>query len=507
MSLFNPFCKCLHPKRIVNPYTHETMNVPCGHCKACILAKNSRYAFQCDLESYSSKYTVFVTLTYAPNYLPIATPTYLDDNTDFGLLCRYDLIDFETGESLGIFESDPSRLEALQRKFNLCGSIPYLRKTDLQLFLKRFRYYVSKRCPQEKVRYYAVGEYGPVHFRPHYHLLFFLNSKEVLQICSEAVSSAWKLGRIDCQVSEGKCSSYVAGYVNSSVLIPEVLKMRSVCPFCLHSQRLGQGFLQGQRSKVYSLLPSEFIKRSIVLNGKYKEFDLWRSAYSYFFPRCRGYADKSTHERAYSYRLYDTARMLFPSCETSFALAKEVATFVYLFHTSEPGYCLWMFDGDMLYSQEETRKFCKYFYDADVVKYPMDSVEFDRYVHRVYGELLLSKHFLYFVCDRPTLSEQRRKLLLIENFYKDLDYMHLTEFFEAQKLFYENEDFYGDEDLFSVNWENNVYPYFYDNLRTDRGLYMKTPVYSLYSSQVFKLFNDRIKHKKLNDLNKIFIDE
>ena len=203
MALFNPFCKCLNPQRIVNPYTHECMTVPCGHCQACILAKNSRYAFQCDLESYCSMYTVFVTLTYAPNYLPIATPMYQGDDTDFGLLCRYDLVDFETGESLGVFESDPSQLELLQQKFNLCGSIPYLRKTDLQLFLKRFRYYVTKRLPKEKVRYYAVGEYGPVHFRPHYHLLLFLNSKEVLQICSKAVSEAWPFGRIDVQVSFG----------------------------------------------------------------------------------------------------------------------------------------------------------------------------------------------------------------------------------------------------------------------------------------------------------------
>lgn len=38
-------------------------------------------------------------------------------------------------------------------------------------------------------------------------------------------------------------------------------------------------------------------------------------------------------------------------------------------------------------------------------------------------------------------------------------------------------------------------------------LFKKTPVYSQYSMQVSKLFNDRIKHKKLNDLNKIFINE
>lgn len=247
MALFNPFCKCLNPQRIVNPYTHECMTVPCGKCKACILAKNSRYAFQCDLESYCSMYTVFVTLTYAPNYLPVATPMYLGDNTDFGLLCRYDLVDFETGESLGVFESESSQLELLQQKFNLCGSIPYLRKTDLQLFLKRFRYYVTKRLPKEKVRYYAVCEYGPVHFRPHYHLLLFLNSKEVLQICPEAVSEAWPFGRIDVQVSEGKCSSYVAGYVNSSVFSPTL---------SLHILRDKEKFIIRELGRASTALPS-----------------------------------------------------------------------------------------------------------------------------------------------------------------------------------------------------------------------------------------------------------
>ena len=127
-------------------------------------------------------YTVFITLTFAPDYLPVATPVCINGDPDVDLFCRYDLVDSDTGESLGEFDYEVSRLKLLQQKFNLCGSIPYLRKTDLQLFLKRLRYYVTKRLPKEKVRYYAVGEYGPVHFRPHYHLLLFLNSKEVLQI-------------------------------------------------------------------------------------------------------------------------------------------------------------------------------------------------------------------------------------------------------------------------------------------------------------------------------------
>lgn len=45
------------------------MTVPCGYCQACTLAKNSKYAFQCDLESYVSKHTVFVILTYANRFI------------------------------------------------------------------------------------------------------------------------------------------------------------------------------------------------------------------------------------------------------------------------------------------------------------------------------------------------------------------------------------------------------------------------------------------------------
>ena len=143
-----------------------------------------------------------------------------------------------------------------------------------------------------------------------------------------------------------------------------------------------------------------------------------------------------------------------------------------------------LFDSGAKYDQQQLYDLCKYFYDWEVINFPLDSVEFDRYAHRVYGELLLSKHFLYTVCDRPALSELQRKLKLIEEFYNQLDYMHLADFFESQKLFFENEDFYGDGDLLSDEWENTIYPYFYDNFYMDMRLFKKTPVYSQYSAHV-----------------------
>ena len=100
----------------------------------------------------------------------------------------------------------------------------------------------------------------------------------------------------------------------------------------------------------------------------------------------------------------------------------------------------------------------------------------------------------------------KRKLKLIEEFYSRLDYLHLKTFFENQQLFYES-DLVGDLDLMSDAWENSYYPFFYDNVYFSSSVYKKTPVYRLYDMQINKLFSDRIKHKKLNDLNKIFVDE
>lgn len=496
--LQNPFCKCLYPKRITNPYTHESMVVPCGHCEACTLAKNSRYAFQCDLESYVSKHTLFITLTYANRFIPRAT---IVDSLErpFG----NDLVDKETGEILGASDLSSTDIDRLLNKFYLFGDVPYLRKTDLQLFFKRFRYYVSKKLPCEKVRYFAVGEYGPVHFRPHYHILLFLQSDEALSVCSEALSQAWSFGRIDCQVSKGKCSSYVASYVNSSCTIPKVFKIRSVSPFCVHSQKLGQKFLVCEREKIYSLTPECFIKRSIVLNGKYKEFDLWRSYYSYFYPKCKGFATKSSRERAYSYSIYDTARSLFPEASTTLSLAKEIAVYIHDFHSTKSTYLIDLFGACS--EQSKLFELADYFCDYENISCPVDSVDFDLFVHRIYSELLVSKHFLYFVCTHNTLAERKIKLRLIEDFYFRLEYIHLTDFFESQRLFFES-DLIGDVDLLTDEWENTYYPYFYYNVHTDFNSFRETPVYKLYSSEIKKLFNDRIKHKKLNDLNKIFFD-
>ena len=67
---------------------------------------------------------------------------------------------------------------------------------------------------KEYYDFYAVGEYGPVHFRPHYHLLLFTNSEKVSEVLRYCHDKSWKLGRSDFQRSAGGAGSYVASYVN-----------------------------------------------------------------------------------------------------------------------------------------------------------------------------------------------------------------------------------------------------------------------------------------------------
>lgn len=94
------------------------VSVPCGKCVPCLINKRTDWSFRLEQEYKYSKSALFVTLTYDMKHQP----------------------------------SDGS-----------------LDKRHLQLYLKRLR----KLDGSNKIRYYAVGEYGGETGRPHYHLLLF----------------------------------------------------------------------------------------------------------------------------------------------------------------------------------------------------------------------------------------------------------------------------------------------------------------------------------------------
>lgn len=76
-----------------------------------------------------------------------------------------------------------------------------LNKRDLQLFLKRLRERLSRRFPDVRLRYVAVGEYGGNTARPHYHMQLFgmplelKDARDVLSIIEESWSHRISLKR------------------------------------------------------------------------------------------------------------------------------------------------------------------------------------------------------------------------------------------------------------------------------------------------------------------------
>lgn len=245
--------RCQHPRTVINKYTHEPVVVSCGSCPSCILRRSGIQTNLLTTYSAQFRYVYFVTLTYAPRFLPTlevsVAETCTDDIADVS--CVPDINDLDPGDPntyLFGFRSVPRsssvklKNSTVERTFkdpevkftypmtskdllsilkkirhNVPNRIPYVCNRDLDLFLKRLRSYYS----DEKLRYYAVSEYGPISFRPHWHLLLFSNSERFSQTVLENVSKAWSYGRCDASLSRGFAAPYVASYVNSFVALPD----------------------------------------------------------------------------------------------------------------------------------------------------------------------------------------------------------------------------------------------------------------------------------------------
>lgn len=245
--------RCQNPRTIVNKYTHEPVVVPCGSCPSCILRRSGIQTNLLTTYSAQFRYVYFVTLTYAPRFLPTlevsVAETCTDDIADVSVVP--DINDLDAGDpntymfafcsiprssSVRVKNSTVERtfkdpevrftypmkpkdiLSILGKiKHNVPNRIPYVCNRDLDLFLKRLRSYY----PDEKLRYYAVSEYGPISFRPHWHLLLFSNSERFSKTVLKNVSKAWSYGRCDASLSRGFAAPYVASYVNSFVALPD----------------------------------------------------------------------------------------------------------------------------------------------------------------------------------------------------------------------------------------------------------------------------------------------
>lgn len=261
--------RCQHPRTVVNKYTHESVVVPCGSCPSCVLRRSGIQTNLLTAYSAQFRYVYFVTLTYAPCFLPTLEASIIEACTDdvADVPCIPNINDLDVSDPntyLFGFRSVPRsasvklKNSTVERTFkdpevrftrsmkpkellsilgkikhNVPNRIPYVCNRDLDLFLKRLRSYY----PDEKLRYYAVSEYGPTSFRPHWHLLLFSNSERFSKTVLENVSKAWSYGRCDASLSRGFAAPYVASYVNSFVSLPDFYTQmpKMVRPKSFHS--------------------------------------------------------------------------------------------------------------------------------------------------------------------------------------------------------------------------------------------------------------------------------
>lgn len=170
------------------------IDIPCGQCIGCLIARSRDWAtrLMCELESHKSAY--FVTFTYN------------DEHIRFGTA-----VNSETGE---IIEH------------------PTLVKRDLQLFLKRLR----KKFSEQKIRYFACGEYGSLYGRPHYHAIIYgvelsdlklykVNFNKDSLYTSDTFNSLWydendkeQLGYVVISKVTWETCAYVARYVTKKFI-------------------------------------------------------------------------------------------------------------------------------------------------------------------------------------------------------------------------------------------------------------------------------------------------
>lgn len=346
-----PF-RCFHPKRIYNKYLQEYLYVNCRVCDGCLSARSAELQARVEKECSMHLFSIFFTLTYDNEHLPVMkfhsgnlfTGTSAIDFDSRSGNYVYPTFDSSTIDDFDVYELTPTNYENDM-------SFAYVNKYDVQKFLMRlrshllrgveFRYKIGSSGDtireltkveylngiskdERKFRYFICSEYGPTHFRPHYHGILWCDSEQVARYLQRNILEDWSLGSKTLDQPSyvrGQAASYVAKYVNGSTRLPKVLQSKQFRTFVIASKnpiigsykndvlQLSDALINGvveQLQPVDKRRPSElaFVPISPYLCSRY-------------FPKCQGFNynddfgklqillkyDKSNFKKQYVYDL------------------------------------------------------------------------------------------------------------------------------------------------------------------------------------------------------------
>lgn len=175
----------------------DGLKVPCGKCLQCRIKRRTEWSLRLIHELSYHEDSIFITLTYAPEYIP-------ENNS--------------------------------------------LKKTDLQKYFKRLRKDLNGR----KIKYFACGEYGDQTKRPHYHAIIFgmSLSKEDKKLLQEN----WPKGMLHYGLAEKDSIRYVAQYIDKKFSGAQAQreyqeKLRTPV-FKLSSLGLGKAFAEENKQRI-----------------------------------------------------------------------------------------------------------------------------------------------------------------------------------------------------------------------------------------------------------------
>lgn len=229
----------------INPVvTKGNIAYPCGKCQLCLQRKMREWSIRGGHELIThERKAVYVTLTYAPQYLPkVESPKF--------------------------------------RKLHPEDAGGNLRPDDLKNYFKKLRKKLDKL--NYKIKYIACGEYGGETWRPHYHAIIYgiSYSKEIEVLLKET----WGMGhvQVDKEKLSMKAIQYVLQYVRKKIedkadneMLDEIGRVR---PFQRQSQGIGRLWSEKNRAKwvadghirlenVQAAVPRYYIKRLYIDEG------------------------------------------------------------------------------------------------------------------------------------------------------------------------------------------------------------------------------------------------
>lgn len=202
---------CLQPFNVKG----YNIPVPCGKCANCLKRRISGWSFRLTQQDKIASSSNFITLTYDSSHVPI---------TRNGYMC--------------------------------------LNRRHVQLFLKRLRKAEETKaktvgCETERIKYFAVGEYGGKTLRPHYHIILFNCDITLIQdswgTFTRSTQYVWKrprivehkqhIGSVHYGTVSGASVGYCLKYMMKRSRIPMHKNDDRIPEFALMSKGLGLNYV------------------------------------------------------------------------------------------------------------------------------------------------------------------------------------------------------------------------------------------------------------------------